>query len=78
MIPTSIISKLKQNEEMVTFGSITLKILKHDGHITRYMWVEESSEIEDSPTSGECSHKKQRGITENAENTTVFPVEVRK
>ena len=78
MIPTSIITKLYQKEEAITFGSLTLKILKHDGHKTRYLWIEESSEIEASPTSGECLHKKQRGITENTRNTTVFPVEERK
>ena len=54
MIPTSIISKLNQKEAAISFGSITLKIVKHDGHKTRYLWTEESSEVLDSPTSGEC------------------------
>ena len=55
MIPASIISKLHEKEEAIFFGSLTLKIVKHDGHKTRFLWTEESSEIEGSPTSGECS-----------------------
>jgi len=62
MIPNSIIHKLNQIEESLIFGSVTLKIVKHDGHKTRYVWIEEYSEIEDSPTSGECSHKKPRRV----------------
>jgi len=57
MIPHSIILKLNKKEEAIRFGSVTLKIVKHDGHKTRYTWIEESSEIEGSPTSGEGLQK---------------------
>jgi len=60
MIPASIIEKFNQKEESINFGSITLKIIKHDGHNTRYLWTEESSEIEDTPTSGEGDHDISR------------------
>ena len=65
MIPDSIISKLNKKEEAVLFGSVTLTIIKHDGHKTRYKWIEETSEIEGSPTSGEGLPKKQRKNTES-------------
>ena len=52
MIPDSIILKLNKKEEAISFGSITLTVIKHDGHKTRYKWIEETSEIEDTPTSG--------------------------
>jgi len=69
MIPASIISKLNQKEEEIIFGSITLKIVKHDGKKTRYQWTVESSEVEDSPTSGECTLVNTRD--NNGKQTTM-------
>jgi len=77
MIPASIIDKLNQIEESLIFGSVTLKIVKHDGRKTRYIWLEEYSEVADSPTSGECLHKKQKGITENTRKTNELTIEVK-
>jgi hypothetical protein len=57
MIPSSIISKLNEKEEAINFGSVTLEIVKHDGYISRYIWVDKTSEVENSPTSGECYYK---------------------
>ena len=55
MIPDSIISKLNKKEEAIDFGSVTLRVVKHDGHISRYIWTDKTSEVEGSPTSGEGS-----------------------
>ena len=77
MILVSIITKLNEKEESLRFDSVTLTVIKHDGHKTRYKWIEESSEIEDSLTSGECIPKKQGKITGNGGDTPVTD-EVRK
>jgi hypothetical protein len=70
MIPASIIEKFNQKEESVNFGSVTLEVVKHDGQITRYIWVDKSSEVEDSPTSGEGGHviPKNNNHTDNGLN----------
>ena|GEM_PF-5359711 len=60
MIPTSILARLNEHEEAISFGSVTLKVVKHDGHKTRYLWTVETSEIEDSPTSGGGGHCNKR------------------
>jgi len=65
MIPASIISKLNDKEKAINFGSVTLEVVKHDGYILRYIWTDKTSEVEGSPTSGECSHKKQENHTQN-------------
>ena len=78
MIPASIIAKLNEKEEAINFGSVTLKVVKHDSHILRYIWLDETSEVEDSPTSGEGLPKKQGEITENGRNTAGLPGGVRK
>jgi len=53
MIPPSIISKLNNKEEAINYGSVTLEVIKHDGHISRYVWIEKNSEAEDAAASGE-------------------------
>jgi len=78
MIPDSIILKLNKKEESISFGSITLTVIKHDGHKTRYKWIEETSEIEDSPTSGEGLPKKQGTITEKEGHIAILQKEVKK
>jgi len=78
MIPHSIISKLNQKEEAIKFGSVTLTVIKHDGHRTRYTWIEESSEIDGSPTSGEGLPKKQGKITEKEGHFTILQEEMKK
>jgi hypothetical protein len=65
MIPFPIITKLIKKEEAISFGSISLTIIKHDGHATRYKWIEETSEMDDTLTSGEGLPKKQRENTES-------------
>ena len=62
MIPASIITKLNAKEESINFGSITLEVVKHDGHISRYIWTDKTSEVEDSPTSGEGLPNKNEKI----------------
>jgi len=78
MIPASIHSKLDEKEEAINFGSVTLKVVKHDAQITRFIWLDETSEVEDSPTSGEGLRKKQGEITENGVNSAVLSAGVRK
>ena len=65
MIPSFIISKLINKVNAITFGSVTLEVVKHDGFISRYIWTDKTSEVEGTQTSGECSHKKQEKQTQN-------------
>ena len=66
MIPIQVIKELERREEGIAFGSVTLKIVKHDGHKTRYLWNEETSWVEGSPTSGEGGHCNIRNYGTNS------------
>jgi hypothetical protein len=67
MIPTSIINKLHEKEKVVNYGSITLEIVKYNGHISRYIWTDKTSEVECSTASSEVLPKKQGRITEHTD-----------
>lgn len=66
MIPDYVLTELQRREENITFGSVTLKVIKHDGHKTRYLWNEETSWVGDSPTSGggvSCNIRNYDGVS---------------
>jgi hypothetical protein len=78
MIPIQVIKELERREESISFGSVSLTVVKHDNHKTRYLWAEETSWVEASPTSGGGLPQKQEEITENEGNSAVLPAGVRK
>ena len=56
MIPNTIIRTIEAKLDDIHFGSLTVKIIKHDGRKTRYLITEETSIVVDSPSSGEGGH----------------------